>query len=41
MKIVQTGVKEVVYNLSYKVDDASAKIFQDAGVVLRRHQQTK
>jgi len=41
VKIVQTGVKEVVYNLSYKVDDASAKIFQDAGVVLRRHRQTK
>jgi len=36
---VQTGVKEVVYNLSYKVDDASAKIFQDAGVILRRHRQ--
>ncbi|KAN0133183.1 Cytidine deaminase-like protein [Lactarius tabidus] len=41
VKIVQTGVKEVVYNLSYKVDDASAKVFQDAGVVLRRHRQTK
>jgi len=39
VKIVQTGVKEVVYNLSYKVDDASAKIFQDAGVILRRHRQ--
>ncbi|KAH9081730.1 cytidine deaminase-like protein [Lactarius deliciosus] len=41
VKIVQTGVKEVVYNLSYKVDDASAKIFQDAGVTLRRHRPTK
>lgn len=41
VKIVQTGVKEVVYNLSYKVDDASAKVFQDAGVILRRHRQTK
>ncbi|KAH9997741.1 cytidine deaminase-like protein [Russula compacta] len=40
VKIVQTGVKEVVYNLSYKVDDASAKIFQDAGVILRRHRHT-
>ncbi|KAI0257220.1 cytidine deaminase-like protein [Lactifluus subvellereus] len=39
VKIVQTGVKEVVYNLSYKVDDASAKIFQNAGVILRRHAQ--
>ncbi|KAH9982804.1 cytidine deaminase-like protein [Lactifluus volemus] len=39
VKIVQTGVKEVVYNLSYKVDDASAKLFQNAGVILRRHRQ--
>ncbi|THH13476.1 hypothetical protein EW146_g6744 [Bondarzewia mesenterica] len=37
IKIVQTGVKDVVYNLSYKVDDASAKIFEEAGVRLRRH----
>ncbi|KAI0001704.1 cytidine deaminase-like protein [Russula vinacea] len=41
VKIVQTGVTEVVYNLSYKVDDASAKIFNDAGVVLRRHRQAQ
>ncbi|KAI0304563.1 cytidine deaminase-like protein [Russula brevipes] len=40
VKIVQTGVKEVVYNLSYKVDDASARIFEDAGVKIRRHRQT-
>lgn len=39
VKIVQTGVKEVVYNLSYKVDDESAKIFHNAGVTLRRHRQ--
>ncbi|KAH9944164.1 cytidine deaminase-like protein [Epithele typhae] len=37
IKIIQTGVKEVVYNLSYKVDDASAAQFSEAGVVLRRH----
>ncbi|KZV96949.1 hypothetical protein EXIGLDRAFT_642644 [Exidia glandulosa HHB12029] len=37
VKIVQTGVKEVVYNHSYKVDEASAKLFEEAGVVLRRH----
>ncbi|RPD81889.1 hypothetical protein L226DRAFT_564537 [Lentinus tigrinus ALCF2SS1-7] len=37
IKIIQTGVKEVVYNLSYKVDDASAALFAEAGVVLRRH----
>ncbi|KAJ3534734.1 hypothetical protein NM688_g7088 [Phlebia brevispora] len=37
IKIIQTGVKEVVYNLSYKVDDASAELFREAGVLLRRH----
>ncbi|KAH7102848.1 cytidine deaminase-like protein [Auriculariales sp. MPI-PUGE-AT-0066] len=37
VKIVQTGVREVVYNHSYKVDEASAKLFQEAGVILRRH----
>ncbi|PIL31700.1 hypothetical protein GSI_06403 [Ganoderma sinense ZZ0214-1] len=37
IKIIQTGVKEVVYNLSYKVDDASAALFMEAGVTLRRH----
>ncbi|ETW75816.1 hypothetical protein HETIRDRAFT_330049 [Heterobasidion irregulare TC 32-1] len=37
VKIVQTGVKEVVYSFSYKVDEASAKIFKEAGVQLRRH----
>ncbi|EJD54210.1 hypothetical protein AURDEDRAFT_79039 [Auricularia subglabra TFB-10046 SS5] len=37
VKIVQTGVREVVYNHSYKVDEASAKLFREAGVVLRRH----
>jgi len=37
IKIIQTGVKKVVYNLSYKVDDASARLFNQAGVELRRH----
>ncbi|TFK92796.1 hypothetical protein K466DRAFT_195579 [Polyporus arcularius HHB13444] len=37
IKIIQTGVQEVVYNLSYKVDDASAALFAEAGVILRRH----
>ncbi|VDC01948.1 unnamed protein product [Peniophora sp. CBMAI 1063] len=37
IKIIQVGVKEVVYNLSYKVDDASAKLFAEADVLLRRH----
>ncbi|KAJ3002378.1 hypothetical protein NUW54_g5875 [Trametes sanguinea] len=37
IKIIQSGIKEVVYNLSYKVDDASAALFTEAGVILRRH----
>ncbi|KAH8102562.1 cytidine deaminase-like protein [Cristinia sonorae] len=37
IKIIQTGVREVVYSLSYKVDDASAAMFKEAGVGLRRH----
>ncbi|KAI0332019.1 hypothetical protein GY45DRAFT_1321569 [Cubamyces sp. BRFM 1775] len=37
IKIIQTGIREVVYNLSYKVDDASAALFAEAGVILRRH----
>jgi len=41
IKIIQTGVKTVVYNLSYKVDDASAKLLADAGVELRRFQPVK
>ncbi|KAH9486498.1 Deoxycytidylate deaminase [Psilocybe cubensis] len=37
VKIIQTGVKTVVYNLTYKVDDASAALFKEAGVQLRRY----
>ncbi|KAH7886091.1 cytidine deaminase-like protein [Phlebopus sp. FC_14] len=37
IKIIQSGVKEVVYNLSYKVDEASARLFKEAGVRIRRH----
>ncbi|KAL4070649.1 cytidine deaminase-like protein [Scleroderma citrinum] len=37
IKIIQSGVREVVYHLSYKVDEASAKLFQEAGVQIRRH----
>ncbi|THV07525.1 hypothetical protein K435DRAFT_709550 [Dendrothele bispora CBS 962.96] len=36
VKIIQTGVKSVVYNLTYKVDAASARLFKEAGVELRR-----
>ncbi|KAF8495338.1 deoxycytidylate deaminase [Gautieria morchelliformis] len=35
--LVQTGVRGVVYNLSYKVDDQSAALFNQAGVILRQH----
>ncbi|KAJ7706011.1 cytidine deaminase-like protein [Mycena rosella] len=38
IKIIQTGVKTVVYNLSYKMDDASARLLAEAGVELRRFQ---
>ncbi|KAJ7070872.1 cytidine deaminase-like protein [Mycena amicta] len=41
IKIIQTGVKTVVYNLSYKVDDASARLLAEAGVELRRFQPVK
>ena len=63
MKIIQSGVKEVVYHLGYKVyvpsrflfgahakvtyppsytvyenrDEASAGLFREAGVTIRRH----
>ncbi|KAI6136354.1 cytidine deaminase-like protein [Pisolithus sp. B1] len=37
IKIIQSGVKEVVYHLSYKVDEESARLFQEAGVHIRRH----
>lgn len=36
VKIVQTGVKEVVYQHEYTRDEASARIFHEAGVVFRR-----
>ncbi|KAI8365760.1 cytidine deaminase-like protein [Blakeslea trispora] len=37
IKIVQQGVKEVVYNRSYGMDQMTAKIFQEANVKLRQH----
>lgn len=36
VKIVQSGVKEVVYNLAYAMDDASARVLSEGGVALRR-----
>lgn len=38
VKIVQCGVKEVVYSLSYSMDDASRRVMESAGVVLRQMQ---
>ncbi|PWN94086.1 hypothetical protein FA10DRAFT_248648 [Acaromyces ingoldii] len=38
VKIVQTGVKEVVYQLAYSMDDRSRTIFREAGVTFRQYQ---
>lgn len=37
IKIVQVGVSEVVYSESYGMDDLTAEVFRNAGVVLRQH----
>lgn len=36
VKIVQSGVKEVVYNLAYAMDEESARVLKEGGVELRR-----
>ncbi|TKA58414.1 hypothetical protein B0A53_00153 [Rhodotorula sp. CCFEE 5036] len=36
VKIVQCGVKEVIYSLSYSMDAASRRVMEEAGVVLRQ-----
>lgn len=36
VKIVQCGVREVVYNQSYSMDTESAKVLEDGGVILRQ-----
>lgn len=38
IKIVQCGVKEVVYAQSYSMDDATKKVMSDAGIILRQYQ---
>lgn len=38
VKIVQTGVKEVIYQLEYSVDDRTRSIFEESGVLFRRYQ---
>ncbi|CAO1615890.1 unnamed protein product [Sympodiomycopsis kandeliae] len=37
VKIVQTGVREVVYQLDYFVDKRSCEIFRSAGVLFRKY----
>jgi len=37
IKIVQTGIGEVVYSRGYKMDDATARVFVEAGVTLRQY----
>lgn len=37
IKIIQQGVKEVVYNKSYGMDEMTAKVFEEAKVKLRQH----
>ncbi|GAA6054214.1 hypothetical protein JCM3770_001396 [Rhodotorula araucariae] len=39
VKIVQCGVKEVIYSLSYSMDVASRRVMEEAGVVLRQMPQ--
>ncbi|KAE8259297.1 hypothetical protein A4X13_0g1118 [Tilletia indica] len=36
VKIVQTGVREVVYELDYSMDDRSRQIFEEAGIKFRK-----
>lgn len=36
VKIVQCGVREVVYSLSYSMDAASRRVMEEAGVGLRQ-----
>lgn len=37
IKIIQQGVKEVVYSRSYGMDQMTAKVFKEAGVKLRKY----
>ncbi|SCV02564.1 LAMI_0H00606g1_1 [Lachancea mirantina] len=36
VKIVQTGIREVVYSKSYNMDEASFKVLQEGGVLVRQ-----
>ena len=35
-KIIQIGIREVVYSKSYGMDELTTKIFKDAGIILRQ-----
>ncbi|KAG7890993.1 hypothetical protein KL925_002020 [Ogataea polymorpha] len=37
IKIVQSGIEEVVYSQSYSMDELSSKVFQEAGIKLRQY----
>lgn len=37
VKIAQVGVKEVIYNQAYSMDDRSAAVLKEAGVLLRQY----
>lgn len=37
VKIVQTGIKEVVYSHSYRMDEQSLRILKDGNVIVRQH----
>ncbi|TIB93988.1 hypothetical protein E3Q19_00694 [Wallemia mellicola] len=37
IKIIQTGIKEVVYNQAYRVDDKTYTLFKSSGVILRKY----
>ncbi len=37
-KIVQIGVKEVVYHQTYGMDELTAKLFEKVGIILRKYQ---
>lgn len=37
VKIVQSGIKEVVYSQSYSMDDHSSRVLREGGVILRQY----
>lgn len=41
VKIVQSGIKEVVYSLDYSMDDTSSKVLKAGGVILRQYTPPK